>query len=76
MLTSAKPGEQLKHTLNPHFGEWCAVLCAIEQFPADTVYGSALLSHCLIGAGFGEGVRVGGLELAAGGCGSGAGVGG
>eukprot|EP00731_Ephydatia_muelleri_P028292 Em0019g1165a len=42
ILAEAKPGDQLKHVLNPHF-----------------VYGTPLLTHCLLGAGISESAKLG-----------------
>ncbi|XP_019850525.1 PREDICTED: nuclear export mediator factor Nemf-like [Amphimedon queenslandica] len=41
ILGSAKPGDQLRHILNPHF-----------------VYGTSLLTHCLIGIGLTENTKL------------------
>jgi hypothetical protein len=80
VLKGAKVGDQLKHVLNPHFGEFKR-----RSFRSHSpriikvnkghdhiavlyiVYGSALLSHCLIGAGFSDTVKVGaGFDLESG----------
>ena len=65
ILAEAKPGDQLKHVLNPHFGKcgtfvwWCHHSGGHTPIAMCVVYGTPLLTHCLLGAGISESAKLG-----------------